>query len=239
MAWFARLTRFGQVHMCYAQEQVASCGLACCVMVNLRMKSGSVGLRTLAKALFPSLGVITGKLLHPDAKRTAILAEQQVYNMLGGNYTGATDTTGDQLVSILNRLNIGSWQSRSRSTYAISSEMVDAHKGGWPLIIGCSWYQDAEHTKRAGSGHWVVADGVNKFNGKLYANICDPLTGNVHITPFEPGKPFSYDPTDPIGWNAGMDNYRYYAKGYKTKAYGIMDTMVTCTTPPLRILSVG
>jgi len=240
MAWFARFTRFGQAHMCYAQEQSDSCGIASSIMVNFKLKSGSIGLSSFAKALFPSQGEIIGKLLGSDSKNTAVKAEKEVYKMVGPTYKGTTGTTGDQVERILNKLNIGIWKGYDRfDTTKIGAEIISAYKNGWPVIIGNSWYKGPSHTKLAGGGHWVVVDGVNKWNGTLYASICDPLTGNVHVTPFEVGKPFQYDPSNPIGFELGVDDYRHYKDGYKTKGYSLMDGLVKCTSSKLKSQGLG
>lgn len=240
MAWFVRVTRFGQAHMCYAQEQSDSCGIACSIMVNFKLKAGSIGLGTLAHALFPSFGGITGKLLDRSAKSTAVLAEQEVYKSVGPHYSGTTGTTGDQVASILNRLHIGTWEGHNRfPTERIGAEILASYKQGWPTIIGNSWYKSAKHKSLAGGGHWVVVDTINEFGGTLYASICDPLTGNVHVTPFEVGKPFRYDPTNVVGWNVPIDDKRHYEDGYSSQGYSLMDGLVKCKVSNHRMIGTG
>lgn len=240
MAWFARFTRFGQAHMCYAQEQSDSCGIASSIMVNFKLKSGSIGLSSYAKALFPSQGEIIGKLLGQDAPNTALKAEAEVYKMVSKTYDGKVGTTGDQVEKVLNKLKIGRWKGYDRyDTSKIGAEIIAAYRNGWPTIIGNSWYKDSGHSKLAGGGHWVVVDGINKWNGTLYASICDPITGNVHITPFEVGKPFVYDPTNPIGFNVGVDDYKHYGDGYKKKGYSLMDGLVKCVSSKLKTQGLG
>lgn len=38
----------------------------------------------------------------------------------------------------------------------------------------------------------MVIDTVNNFFGQLYASVCDPWDGDVHVTPFTIGSPFVY-----------------------------------------------
>jgi len=37
MAWFTRITRFGDVHLVYGQEHDRSCGLACIMMCVFKL----------------------------------------------------------------------------------------------------------------------------------------------------------------------------------------------------------
>lgn len=240
MAWFARFTRFGQAHMCYAQEKGDSCGIASSMMVNFKLKAGSVGLKTFAKALFPSLGQMTGKLMSQGGKDTAVQAEKEVYKLVGPGYDGTVGTSGGQVADLLNKLNIGTWEGHDRfDTQKIGAEILAAYKNGWPTIIGNSWYQSPQHQKLAGGGHWVVVDTINSFGGSLYASICDPLTGNVHVTPFEVGKPFKYDPTNAVGWNVPIDDYRHYSDGYKSQGYSLMDGLVICKNSKHQMIGSG
>lgn len=240
MAWFVRFTRFGQAHMCYAQEQSDSCGIASGIMVNFKLKAGAVGAGTIVGALFPSLGALTGKLLGGDANSTAVKAEQEVYKLVGAGYTGKTGTTGTQVANILTKLKLGTWRGLDTcDSKIIGTQILICYRNGWPTIIGNSWYTSATHKKLAGGGHWVVVDTVNKFSGKLYASICDPLTGNVHVTEFTPGQDFLYDPSNAIGWEAPLDDYKFYADGYKSKGYSRMDGMVYCTSSGLKMVGMG
>jgi len=240
MAWFTRFTRFGQAHMIYAQEQSDSCGPSCAIMVNFKLKAGSIGLSTFATALFPSLGGITGKLLSTAGKSTAVKAEQQVYSLVSATYDGTEGTVGTQVAALLNKLDVGRWKAIDPCPGAtIANKVMECYENGWPTIIGNSWYTDETHSRKDAGGHWVVVDTINRFGGKLYASICDPLTGNVHVTPFQPGQPFAYDPSNPIGWEAPLDDYRHYREGYESKGYSLMDGIVYCETSKTRMVGLG
>ena len=47
MAWFTRFTRFGDVHLVYAQEQQNSCGIACVMMTVFKINKLTPGVRAL------------------------------------------------------------------------------------------------------------------------------------------------------------------------------------------------
>lgn len=240
MAWFARLTRFGQAHMCYAQEASDSCGIASSIMVNFKLKAGSAGAGTFAQTLFPSMGSMNGTLLGGGNVKSTTLAEQQVYKMVSSTYDGTTGTVGAQVAALLNSLHIGVWRFIDPcQSDRIGQIVLDCYRRGWPTIIGNSWYSGPDHAKKAGGGHWVVVDTINKVFGTLYASICDPITGNVHVTEFSPGKDFIYDPSNPIGWEAPVDNYKAYAKGYESKGYSKMDGVVYCTSSSAKTIGTG
>ena len=217
--------------MCYAQEASDSCGIACAIMANFKLKSGSLGAGDLAKTLFPSFGSQIGQLLGSSNAGPAAQAEQQVYKLVSAAYDGKTGTTGAQVAALLNQLGIGSWTAADPAAgSSIAAQVVASYKAGWPIIIGNSWYKGPDHLKTAGGGHGVLVDSVNSFGGQLYASICDPITGNVHITPFTVGQDFMYDPSNPIGFEAPIDDIKSYEDGYKSKGYSKMDGMVFCTS---------
>ena len=237
MAWFARFTRFGQAHMCYAQEASDSCGIACAIMANFKLKSGSLGVSDFAKTLFPSLGSQVGKLLGSGTSKPAARAEQQVYALVGPNYDGKTGTTGAQVAKVLSGLGIGTWKATDpAASNTIAAQVIASYRAGYPVIIGNSWYKGPDHLAKASGGHWVLVDAVNKFGGQLYASICDPITGNVHVTPFAVGQDFIYDPSNPTGFELPVDDVKFYGDGYKSKGYSKMDGMVFCTSAASRMV---
>jgi hypothetical protein len=240
MAWFSRFTRFGQAHMCYAQEQSDSCGIACSVMANFKLRAGAVGAGTVARALFPSMGSMIGAILGGSANNAAVLAEQQVYGLVSSTYNGTTGTTGAQVAALLNALHIGTWRYRDPCpSNLIAAQVLASYRNGWPTIIGNSWYSGPLHLHKSGGGHWVIVDTVNHVGNTVYASICDPITGNVHVTPFTSGRDFIYDPSDPIGWEAPLDDYRHYSHGYEGQQYSRMDGMVYCVSSPRRMVGMG
>jgi hypothetical protein len=239
MAWFARVTRFGQAHMCYAQEASDSCGIASSIMVNFKLKAGSLNAGGFADTLFPSMGSQNGQLLGKGNEKGTTLAEQQVYKLVSSTYDGTVGTTGAQVAALLNKLKIGVWRSIDPAqSDKIAQIVVNCYRRGWPTIIGNSWYK-ADHKTKAGGGHWVVVDTINSVFGTMYASICDPITGNVHVTEFAVGKDFIYDPSNPIGWEAPIDNYKAYGDGYKSKGYSKMDGVVYCVSSSARMTGMG
>jgi hypothetical protein len=205
--------------MCYAQEATDSCGIACAIMANFKLKSGSLGTGDFAKTLFPSYGAQIGKLLGSSSGGPTTTAEQQVYKLVSSTYDGTAGTTGSQVAALLNALSIGTWTATDPApSNKIAGQVVASFKAGWPIIIGNSWYKGPTHLQKAKGGHWVLVDAVNTFGGQLYASVCDPITGNVHVTPFTVGQDFVYDPSNPIGIEVPVDNSRPMAKDTSPRA---------------------
>ena len=195
MAWFTRFTRFGDVHMVYAQENECSCGIAAVMMTVFKINE-----------------------LVPGAQ--AMYKEQEVYDVysdvIGSKYDGTAYTYVDKLATVLNRLNVGTWEAVDIGAVNVPQAIVDSVGieivgvdplinelcQGDPIIILIRWDD--------GDGHIVVVDTVNSWSGRLYASVCDPWDGDVHITRFKIGKPFHYEAeANVFSWDLGGKRHEY------------------------------
>lgn len=207
MAWFTRFTRFGDTHLVYAQEAENSCGIACVMMCVFKINK-----------------------LRPGA--TAVHEEQRIYQVYdrhfqrmapaqraGTPYDGSIYTYAGILAATLNDLNCGTWEAVCLNENAVSQAIVNAVgtdivtgtlagaainalTRGYPIILLTRWDQ--------GGGHFIVVDTVNNFFGRLYASVCDPWDGNVHITHFSTGQPFVYEASTPrFSWDLGGTRHEY------------------------------
>lgn len=191
MAWFTRFTRFGDIHLVYAQEQENSCGIACVNMAVFKINK-----------------------LRPG--RTAVHREQQIYQVYsavsGETYDGSGYSYSNYLAGTLNRLSVGTWVSRNVGAGRVSRRIVDScgtvPVGAPPIInvnpilVLVGW--------GGGGAHWVVVDTVRTIGGAKWATVCDPWDGNVHVTRFQTGQPFNYNAAHvPFSWDLGGTRHEY------------------------------
>ena len=205
MAWFSRVTRFGDVHFVYAQEAENSCGIASVVMTVFKINK-----------------------LVPGA--AALHREREVYRhysaVTGSTYDGSAYSFADDLASVLNCLNVGTWEGKFIGASNVSQAIVDsvgvdtpglsllagplapaAYVGNQlrqriPIIVLVGW--------NAGGAHFVVVDTVNNTPFGMYASVCDPWDGNVHITGFRTGSAFNYVGAPvPLSWDLGGRRHDY------------------------------
>ncbi|MDD5719628.1 MAG: hypothetical protein PHQ53_08075 [Candidatus Krumholzibacteria bacterium] len=174
MAWFARFTRFGDVHLVYGQQANMSCGIASVMMCVFKINK-----------------------LTPGA--TALHVEKDICDKYasasGGAYQPETrGTHPDHLVTVLNGMQCGTWRWHTLSGAAATRKILDVvgQTSGLgptmsvnPLILGVDW--------STGGAHWIVVDTIRKFGGKSYVTICDPWDANVHVQGIADGSPFTYD----------------------------------------------
>jgi hypothetical protein len=195
MAWFTRFTRFGDAHLVYAQEAENSCGIACVLMTVFKINKFTLG-------------------------RPAVHAERRIYDVYGAaagaTYDGSAYTYANHLATTLCQLDVGTWTAENIGANAVSQAIMD-HVGvqtvgagplvnalvpGAPMITLVGW--------GTGGAHFVVVDTVNRFAGRLYASVCDPWDGDVHITPFAAGAPFHYvGAASPFSWDLGGTRHEY------------------------------
>ena len=172
MAWFARYTRFGDMHWVYGQERGMSCGLASTTMLVFKVNK-----------------------LVPGA--TAIRDEEQITKayerFVGSPYDVSNGTFPEDLVGTLDSLTKKKWMNEYLTGPALTKKMIEtvgvtAAPGPIvrvnPIILGVNW--------QGGGAHWLVVDTVRKFMGKLYATVCDPWDGDVHVTTVSIGDTFEY-----------------------------------------------
>lgn len=205
MGWFSRFTRFGDTHLVYAQEAEQSCGIACVMMTVFKINK-----------------------LVPGA--AAITTERQIDRIYGevsgAPYDGSSYSYCKFLADTLNKLGVGRWEGRHIGATAVSQAIVDSVgrdvpgssllagplspvsyainqlRSRTPIIVLVGW--------TAGGAHFVVVDTVNVTPLGLYASVCDPWDGNVHITSFQIGRPFAYSGAPvPLSWDLGGRRHSY------------------------------
>lgn len=189
MTWFTRFTRFGEMHMVFSQENSNSCGIACVRMVVFKINK-----------------------LQPRA--LAVRSEQSIdadySKVIGAPYDGSAYSNATFLFKLLNQYTSGTWKAEYAGPEVIGQKLVDCvgvngtpgAATGAPVIVLVGW--------SAGGAHFVVVDSINMFRGQLYASVCDPWDGNVHVTPFAPGQPFNYTGAPvPWSWSLGAPEHAY------------------------------
>ncbi len=174
MAWFMRVTRFGDVHLVYGQQANMSCGIASLMMCVFKINKLTPGAQALhvEKDIYDKYATASGAAYQPEQR----------------------GTHPNHLVTVLNQLDCGAWTWHSLPGVAATQKIlavVDQSSGLGPtvavnpLILGVDW--------NFGGAHWVVIDTIREFGGKRYATICDPWDANVHVQPIEAGEPFVYE----------------------------------------------
>jgi hypothetical protein len=156
MVWFTRFTRFADVHLVYGQERGQSCGPSSVVMCDAKIK----------------------KFTAPQA----IHSEATVRGLYGGDFVH-TNANVSGLVTLLNRLQLGSWTAAPYSfdllcnKVGVSSALSGPTVNVNPVILRIGWTN--------GGGHFVVVDTIRSLGGSHWASVCDPWDADVHITSFD------------------------------------------------------
>lgn len=191
MAWFSRVSRFGDVHMVFGQERRISCGVACVIMAAFKINKLAPG----TKALFSEDDVL--------AKATA---------MFGPNPLGTGGFNNPQILQVLNHpdLKMPGWTLRRLQPAQVPHKIVKkvGVTDGFgptitvkPMIVGVDW--------KGGGGHWVLIDTVRTAFGKKYATVCDPWDANVHVVPLERNQTFKYRGEPVVGVDFWGKRYNY------------------------------
>ncbi|CAN5213713.1 hypothetical protein BH11PSE2_BH11PSE2_20990 [soil metagenome] len=186
MAWFLRSSAHG-MHMVYGQQASNSCGIACIMMVNFKMKK-----LNLFSAMAEVPGGMLGAPLVAFNVADAVKLEKQVYaayaEVSGGAYDGSADTDGRILPQVLNKLGIGTWvceNYKGTDLPAKISRLVGG-KHAAPVILLVHWRGDK-------SGHFVVCDTVVKSDTGTTADFCDPWDAVVRTVPLTGGSQIIYN----------------------------------------------
>jgi hypothetical protein len=174
MAWFSRITRFGDTHLVYGQEANMSCGIASvmmCVFKINKLKPGSTAV-TIEKDIYKKYEAAMGSAYAPET----------------------TGTYPDKLATILNSFTSGNWSWHKTPPNDVPQALIDQVSVTYglgpvvdvePVILGVDWDM--------GGAHWVVCDTIRDVVFARYATICDPWDTNVHLQSFKTGGPFFYD----------------------------------------------
>ena len=110
MAWFVRSSRRG-LHVVYSQQAENSCGIACVIMVNFKMKKWKLAVAASAA----SAGIVAAAPGMVSAVSDTMRSEKEVdaayAKVIGRPYDGSADSDATLLPQVLNQLSIGRWQS--------------------------------------------------------------------------------------------------------------------------------
>lgn len=178
MAWFTRITRFGDAHFVFGQEQNMTCGPSCALMCYTKINKLTPGMQMYA---------------------TTERIKDHYARWLGSAYDGSVaGTWPDGLAYALNRMNCGRWTTTSVQGNRAVNRIVDlvGTSGAFgptvevnPIIVGVNWDGST-------ASHWVVIDTIREFAGSLYATICDPWDAGLHVQRVTPGQDFVYQAGD-------------------------------------------
>lgn len=183
MAWFTRITRFGDVHFVFGQEKANTCGPACALMCYTKINKLS-----------------PGSSLYNDTQKFQDLYEEWYQKPYDGEAEG---TWPEGLVYALNKMGCGKWTKTSVSGSDASQKIIDlvGTQGAFgavmtvnPIIVGVNWDGST-------ASHWVCIDTVRGAFGSTYATICDPGDAGLHVQKITAGKPFVYEAEATIQFN--------------------------------------
>ncbi|ODU02608.1 MAG: hypothetical protein ABS79_00130 [Planctomycetes bacterium SCN 63-9] len=172
MRWYIRFTRFATSHLVRLQENEASCGPSCVMMVHCRMNR----LTTITDGMATEQGMVQNV-------RTLVPGQ--------GGWDPANDaTSGDDVVALLNSFGIGTWQCDYVTPGGLSGALRDQasffNLSTVPAIVHVDW------------GHWVMVD----YMFGEYAVICDPWDAHVHVTKVANGQAVPYNNRTPaLSWS--------------------------------------
>jgi hypothetical protein len=226
VSWFVRVSKFAELHVVYSQQAENSCGIACVIMVNFKLKKWMLP-AAYATGAIPVFGPIVQPIASRLALESAVKAEKEVYaayaKVSGAPYDGSAYSYADVLPKVLNELGIGVWRSACLSATAIADKIIANFSGGndVPMILLLHWTD--------GGGHFVCCDGVTKSGGNIYANICDPWDGQVRTPQVTKGQAANYAADDPGFHIDFFQSHHDYAAGGKS---GAMDGWVIYQTSP-------
>ncbi len=186
------MTRFATAHLVKQQDQINSCGIACILMVNFKLKKGLMAAGMAAGAAFSVVPIpgasYVGLTMSQQAKNLALKTEPEVYkvygDIVGSVYDGTSYTDALNHPAVLAKLGLGSWECFWAGPNAMATAIKDAIKGGAPCIVHVKW--------ASGGAHFVCVDDVVGAFGTDYATVNDPGDADVYVTSIADGGPVSY-----------------------------------------------
>jgi hypothetical protein len=218
VAWFTRIDRFGDSHLCFSQEQTESCGLACVKMIMFKVNK-----------------------LRPG--HAALVTEKWIENIYKKHDPTAVNVGSEgidlsAMVGALNELKIGTWQYASPPNQDIPELLIEKLKPdvaglgavnsvlrGFPIILGVHW--------GSGGGHAVLLDTITKFPwaNAWWGAVCDPGDGDVHVVRLHKGQQLTYK-GQRVKWsfNAWGKPEINYEKNKTIQ--GVVTEIAYCETPP-------
>ena len=198
-SWHIRFTRFMTGHVVRKQEQVNSCGIACVLMVNFKIKKGLMFAGISAGGTIqavPVVGSYLGSTLSSAAIDYAIKTEPEIYkvygDVVGTVYDGTTYTNGLQHPEVLRRIGLGNWECVNLGENGVAGGIVRATDKGAPCILHIAW--------DGGGAHFVVVDETVRAQGRRWCMINDPGDGDVHPTRLTVGSRLRFQTGKATGW---------------------------------------
>lgn len=188
MSWHIRLTRFASAHLVKQQEKVNSCGIACILMINFKLKKGlmAAGMAAgSAVSVIPIPGAsYVGLTLSKGAVDMALRSEPEVYKVYGGvvgtAYDGNSYTDALKHPAVLAKLGLGRWECAWVGPGGMSAAVKAAVAAGAPCIAHVVW--------GSGGAHFVCIDDVYGSS----ACVNDPSDGDVIVTAMGDGSVIQY-----------------------------------------------
>lgn len=192
MSWHVDFTRFATVHMVKKQERVNSCGIACVLMVNFKMRKGLMAQGVLTGSRISASGIPGGGLLGAGLARAAmdwaVRSEAEVYrvygDVVGTVYDGTSYTDSARHPTVLERLGLGRWEAVNVGQNNAAAAFRTAVDRGQPCIAHVTW--------QAGGAHFVVVDDVVKPGQSTFVLANDPSDGRVVVTKVTGNGALSY-----------------------------------------------
>ena len=191
MAWFTRISRFGDVHFVFGQELGNTCGPSSALMCYTKINK-----------LSPS------SVMYSTTQRFKNLYE----TWLGSSYDGANEGTWPEgLVYALNQMNCGRWRKTTVGASAAANTITSlvGTTGGFgvtvtcnPIIVGVNWDGTT-------ASHWVVIDTIRTFLGNSYATVCDPWDAGLHVQRISAGQNFVYQAGETMHLDFGGTHFNY------------------------------
>ena len=203
MAWFIRTSRSG-VHAVYSQQAQNSCGIACVIMVNFKLKKWKLAVAASAA----SAGIVAAApgmvMAVTDTMRSEKEVDAAYAKVTGQPYDGSTDSDARLLPQVLNQLLIGRWQTEFVPANRLADNIINRSKfSSAPFIALVHW--------RGGAGHFVTCDNVVTVNGTTWADFCDPWDGSVRTLALRSGESITYHAKTEPGYMDFMGQRNTYA----------------------------
>ena len=206
MGWYVRCNERG-LHMVYSQQAQASCGIACVIMTNFKMKKWD-----LARSLSTSPAGLVAAPAIKMSLDSAVKVEEEVYaayaRISGKPYNGSTYTHVAQLAPLLNQLGIGTWQADCMAGATMAERFKQLVGPGKAPIIALVHWSDA-------GGHFVVCDTIAKSGRETVADICDPWDGALRTVTLTSGQPINYvAQSEPNQVDMGQKHFQYGSRSH-------------------------
>jgi hypothetical protein len=215
-SWFARFDRFGSVHAVRSQDTIKdsagedvsnSCGIACILMVNFKMKkhlmlAGMSAGAAIASSGAPLGGYIGGSLAR-SAFDQAVKEEPAIYKIYsavtGSVYDGSAYSYATDFPEVLRQIGLVGWEALQLSPEKVFDAVKESTDAGNPVIALVDWDN--------GGSHFVVIDQVHPGG---YVCVCDSWDGQLRLVKGSSDKFLDYDTTGAV-WSFSLGGNRHTA----------------------------